>query len=265
MNNGRKVVLVTGGTQGIGRATVLLLAQEGYEVHFTFKSSERAAQELCQVSPEQIFAHKLDQGHPEAIVAANWLLEYDWDGIVFNAALGTATVKNYADQGDELQSGNDIALMTVNALGPLWIYKKVYQNLLKRTDHSKLIFISSVGGGISQFPCFSTSDNMSKSAVSYLVRHLAAANVYTTIDVFALCPDSVASAMSEASIMSQFKTPEARQAFIDSQAKKRLGDPAVYAYWIAELLKEESTLLHGANIDASFGLGVRPGIVTEHM
>lgn len=264
MSNKFKKVLVTGGSQGLGEATVHHLAKKGYEVHFTFKSSVVAAEKISSQYPNQVYSHKLDQGKSEEVINAHWLLEHDWDGIVFNAALGSATVKNYADQSDPLLTANDTALMTVNALGPLWIYKMVYENLMKRTEHSKLIFISSVGGGISQFPCFSISDGMSKSAVSYMAQHLAAANVHTTIDVFALCPGSVNSAMSEASILSQFKTDEARQGFIDGQAKKRLGDPNVYAYWIYQLLQEESTLLHGANIDASFGLGVRPGIVTEH-
>lgn len=265
MDKEKKTILVTGGTQGMGRACVELLSEEGHEVHFTYKSSEKAAAKLCEKAPGQIFQHRLDQGIPEEIIAADWLLTHDWDAVIFNAALGTATVKAYHSNIDELASGHDLSLMRVNALGPLWIYKKIHKNLIKRRRHSKLIFISSVGGGISQFPCFSVSDGMSKSAVSYLARHIAADNVHTTIDVFALCPGSVDSEMSRASIMSQFKTDEEKEAFISSQAKRRLGQPEEYAYWINALLDEKSVLLHGANIDISAGLGVRPGILTEHI
>lgn len=263
MSKAFQKILVTGGTQGIGEATVYLLAEKDYEVHFTFKSSFSDAERICAQYPNKVFAHKLDQGNYEEIAQADFLNEHSWDGIVFNAALGTATVKSYAKQGDSLGAKNDEALLRVNALGPLWIYKKVYDNLIQREKHSKLIFISSVGGGISKFPCFSISDGMSKSAVSYLAQHLAACNTHTTIDIFALCPGAVDSAMSKASILSNFKTEEELKAFTDTQAKKRLGQPSDFAYWIYQLLQEESTLLHGANIDASLGLGVRPGIVTE--
>lgn len=40
-------VLVTGGSRGIGRGTVRVLAQAGYDVAFTYHSAEEEAQELC--------------------------------------------------------------------------------------------------------------------------------------------------------------------------------------------------------------------------
>lgn len=56
---------------------------------------------------------------------------------------------------------------------------------------------------------------------------------------------------------------EERKAFDAAQAKKRLIQPEEIAFWIGELMRPESTLMHGANIDATMGLGVRPGIQTE--
>ena len=58
-------------------------------------------------------------------------------------------------------------------------------------------------------------------------------------------------------------TPEVRKAFEEAQSKKRLIQPEEIAYWLCELMKDESTVLHGANIDATMGLGSRPGIQTE--
>ncbi|MFR2966184.1 MAG: hypothetical protein ACLTK0_07270 [Anaerovoracaceae bacterium] len=75
--------------------------------------------------------------------------------------------------------------MTVNALGPLWIYKKIQPMLEKKTTKTKLVFISSVGGGIAAFPKFTLSDGMSKAAVAFLAKQLAAENTHTLIDVSA--------------------------------------------------------------------------------
>ena len=178
-----KKVLVTGGTQGVGLETVKLLLSEGYEVHLTYRKSAGKAEELMKEYPGKVFAHKLDQGNLEEIQNADFLVENDWYGIIFNAALGSGTVKEYAEQGqDPLNAANDIAMMTVNALGPLWIYKKVLPVLEKRTEKSKLIFISSVGGGIACFPKFTLSDGMSKCAVAYLAKQIAAENTRTLID-----------------------------------------------------------------------------------
>lgn len=261
--NSRKKVLVTGGTQGIGAATVHLLAKEGYEVHITYRSSSKTAEEFCAQYPGQIFAYQLDQGNASEIENASFLNEHSWHGIIFNAALGSATVKNYAAQeGDALGTANDEAMLKVNALGPLWIYKKVKDHLLARTEKTKLIFLSSVGGGIAAFPRFTLSDGMSKSAVAFLARQLAAENTHTLIDVFSICPGATETPMFTASTLAHLG-PEERKAFDEAQSKKRLIQPEEIAYWLCQLLKDESTVLHGANIDASMGLGIRPGIQTE--
>lgn len=260
----KKEVLVTGGTQGIGEAIVhTLMAETDYNVHITYRSSSAKADELCKQYDGRLFAHKLDQGSPETIMSASFLSEHDWYGVVFNAALGSATVKQYAAQdGDVLGSKNDLAMLTVNALGPLWIYRMIQKKLEEKATPSKLIFVSSVGGGITAFPKFTLSDGMSKCAVSFLARQLAAENAHSLIDVFSICPGATETGMFKASTLDSL-SDQARAAFEKAQAKQRLIQPVEIAYWIEQLLRPESTVLHGCNIDASMGLGVRPGIQTE--
>lgn len=262
MGQEKKKILVTGGTQGIGAASVHLLAQKGYEVHITYRSSSKIADEFSAKYPGQVFAYKLDQGDPDAIKNADFLTKNAWDGVVFNAALGSATVKKYADQSDPFGAANDEAMLKVNALGPLWIYKKIKDSILSSNKPVKLIFLSSVGGGITAFPRFTLSDGMSKCAVSFLARQLAAENTHTLIDVFSICPGATETPMFTASTL-EGMSPAERKAFDEAQSKKRLIQPEEISYWLHQLLQPESTVLHGANIDASMGLGVRPGIQTE--
>ncbi|MGL4858197.1 MAG: SDR family oxidoreductase [Enterobacteriaceae bacterium] len=262
MANRRKKVLITGGTQGIGATSVHLLAQKGYEVHITYRQSAKIAEEFAAQYPGQVFGHKLDQGDPEAIKNASFLTQHEWDGIIFNAALGSATVKGYADQNDPFGAKNDEAMLRVNALGPLWIYKAVQDKLLSKESPTKLIFVSSVGGGVSAFPKFTLSDGMSKAAVSFLARQLAAENTHTPLDVFVICPGATETPMFTASTLAHMQKEE-RKHFEQSLPKKRLIQPEEISYWLHQLLQEESTVLHGCSIDASMGLGVRPGIMTE--
>lgn len=257
-----KKVLVTGGTQGIGASTVKLLIENGYKVYMTYRSSSTIADEMCKKYQGNLFAYKLDQGNPEAIVNAKFLNEHEWYAIVFNAALGSATVNKYANDNDILSSERDEAMIRVNALGPLWIYKAVKEKLLQKDTKTKLIFLSSVGGGITAFPKFSLSDGMSKSAVAFLAKQVAAENTHTLIDVFSLCPGATETPMFTASTL-EYMTEQERKEFENSLSKKRLIEPKDIAYWILQLLADESTVLHGSNIDASMGLGIRPGIMTE--
>lgn len=257
-----KKVLVTGGTQGVGLETVKMLVEKGYEVHLTYRRSAGKAEELMKEYPGKIYGHKLDQGKVEEIEKADFLTEHEWYGVIFNAALGSGTVKDYAEQGDPLKAANDSALMTVNALGPLWIYKKMQDMLEKKTTKTKLVFISSVGGGIAAFPKFTLSDGMSKAAVAFLAKQLAAENTHTLIDVFCICPGAIETPMFYSSTLKDM-SPKERKAFDEAQAKRRLIQPQEIAFWLCELMRDESTVLHGANIDATMGLGSRPGIQTE--
>ena len=257
-----KQILLTGGTQGIGEKTVHYLVEKGYEVHITYRSSAAKADELCEQYKGKVFAYKLDQGDQDAIKNAKFLTEIPWDGLVFNAALGSATVKDYANDTDPLAFANDTAMMAVNALGPLWIYKVVQESLLKNNKMCKLIFVSSVGGGLACFPYFTLSDGMSKCAVAYLAKQLAAENVHTPLDVFSICPGATQTPMFTASTLSKMD-PVTRAEFEKNQSKGRLIQPEEISYWIEQLLRDESTVLHGANIDATMGLATRPGIQTE--
>lgn len=258
----KKKVLVTGGTQGIGLSTVHLLVKEGYEVHLTYRKSSAVSDDLMSAYPGSVFGHKLDQGDVNAVQSADFLTAHEWYGVIFNASLGSGTVKEYAPQGDELNAATDIAMMTVNALGPLWIYKKMASVLANKRTKSKLIFVSSVGGGLAAFPKFTLSDGMSKCAVAYLAKQLAAENTHTLIDVFSICPGATETPMFYSSTLKGM-SPETRAAFDLAQPKKRLIQPDEIAFWMGQLLKDESTVMHGACIDATMGLAVRPGIQTE--
>ena len=43
-----KIVLITGGSRGIGRAMVELFAENGYSVAFTYKNSKDEAKKLAE-------------------------------------------------------------------------------------------------------------------------------------------------------------------------------------------------------------------------
>ena len=100
--------------QIIGYISPVLLLEQGYEVHITYRRSAGKAEELMAANPGRLFAHKLDQGKIEEIENADFLVENEWYGVIFNAALGSGTVKEYADQGDPLKAANDVLLTKDN-------------------------------------------------------------------------------------------------------------------------------------------------------
>ncbi|HQV69928.1 MAG: SDR family oxidoreductase [Anaerolineae bacterium] len=262
-----KTAFVTGGLGGIGRACVAALMAHGANVAFTYaegRESPQDAQNVAALDPARLSAHPLDLRSPDSIRASFGQALERWgrvDILVNNAAVGSATVAAYADDPFE----QDAVMMNINAVGALNVCKAFLDaaqetlSLLPR----KIINLSSVGGGVQVFPGFRLSDGMSKAAVAFMTRQLAAELAHSRVDVFAICPGATNTGMFQASTLNKM-TAQERADFLASLPKGRLIEPAEIANLILFLASEYSTPLHGAVMDASMGLGVRPGLITEH-
>lgn len=258
------VVLVTGGWRGIGRACVNRLRHEGWRVAFSFVPGIEPEADIARLVANDagLFATPLDlrdSAQPARAVAA---VTAHWGGIdalVNNAAVGSATVACVASG----QAAQDALMLTINAVGTLAMCRAFLEAPPGRAKGvRKLVNIASVGGGIASFPGFSLSDGMSKAAVAHLTRQLAAEQMQPGVDVFALCPGATDTEMFRQSTLNAM-TPPQRAAFLKQLPKERLIDPAEIAEIVAFLAGPDSGVLHGAVIDASMGLGVRPGRMSE--
>lgn len=262
-----KVAFVTGGLGGIGRECVRALVAHGTHVAFTytagFESTEDAATVLAD-HPDTVSAHPLDLRYIESIKSCMATVMERWgriDILINSAAVGSATVSSFADD----TAAQDSAMLTINADGTL----KVCQTFLELMGHDihsspmKIINFSSVGGGIGTFPGFRRSDGMSKAAVAALSRQLAAELTDSLVDVFAICPGATNTKMFQESSLDHLSVSD-RQSFEQSMPKGRLIDPVEIANIVVFLASGYSTPMHGAVIDASMGLGVRPGLATEY-
>ncbi|MDH6142505.1 NAD(P)-dependent dehydrogenase (short-subunit alcohol dehydrogenase family) [Kitasatospora sp. GP30] len=254
-------VLITGGSAGIGRACVERFAQAGDNVWFTYRlGADRAtvlAEKLNAEGPGTVRAFAFDQGD----WADHQRLLDELPGpvcvLVNNAAVGSATVARYAGPS---QHERDEAMLRINALGPLWLTRKLLPQLIEQ-GCGKIVNVSSVGGGVSQFPGFRLADGMSKAALGHFTRQLAAELAHEPVEVFAICPGAVETGMFEASTLNALD-PVGQAELVHRLPRGRLIDPAEVAELIFWLAGPDSTLLHGAVIDASMGLGVHPGLLT---
>ena len=261
-----KIVFLTGGMGGIGRACIDSLLAHGACIAFSYadgQESAESANQLVSSNPNCLSAHPLDLRYLDSIEACMDAAMTRWgriDIVINNAAVGSATVAAYADNAGE----QDSAMLLINADGTL----KVCQTFLRlmdsnlKTDSLKIINISSVGGGMQAFPGFRLSDGMSKAAVALLTKQLAAELTGTMVDVFAICPGATNTGMFQASTLNKMSQEE-RDAFTSALPKGRLIEPHEIANIITFLASSYSTPMHGAVIDTSMGLGVRPGLQTE--
>ncbi len=252
-----QMVLITGGSSGIGAAMVRAFAAAGYRVCFTYRTGRERAEKLAtELGGRDVAYLPLDLGNRESHRELLRLLPGPVDVLVNNAGLGTRTVEQVSSDVHE----QDAALMMVNAVGSLWLVRDL-RPAMEARGFGKIILISSVGGGVTQFPSFHLADGMSKAALAYLGRHLQARHVHDPIDVFTICPGATETPMLEASTLAALE-PDERRRLIDALPARRLIDPGEIAALAVWLCTDAARILRGAVLDASLGLGSHPGILT---
>jgi NAD(P)-dependent dehydrogenase (short-subunit alcohol dehydrogenase family) len=260
--SGQRNILVTGGSRGIGRSIVERFARSGDRVWLTYRSAATQARTLVKEltgAGAQAEAFEFDQGNWASHLKLLEQLPGPVDVLVNNAAVGTTTVERYV-KGSTQQC--DAAILQINSVGPLWLIGQILPGMIQR-GYGKIINIASVGGGVAVFPGFGIADGMSKAAVAYLTRHLAAHLAHRPIAVFAVCPGAVETDMFRASTLTKLPE-EQRDALTSALPERRLIRPEEIAEIVWWLSTDHARALSGAVIDASMGLGVHPGLLTAH-
>jgi len=259
---GPRGVLVTGGSSGIGQAAVRRFAEGGDRVWFTYLSGrKRALATVAELSGRglDVAAFPFDQGEWPSHERLVEQLPGPVDVLVNNAAVGSKTVERYVPGNARAR---EAAFLRINSVGPLWLIQQVLPGMLER-GFGAIVNIASVGGGVAAFPGFHIADGMSKAAIAYLTRHLAAELVHRPVGVFGLCPGAVDTTMFAESTLDG-RSPSQQEELRHRLPQHRLIDPAALAEVLWWLCSGAARLLHGAVIDASMGLGVHPGLITGH-
>lgn len=253
-------VLVTGGSSGIGRAIVRRFSAAGDRVWFTYLTGRDRAEELLTElragGVTGAAAFPLNQGDWHSHQALLARLPGRVDVLVNNCAVGSKTVDKYVSGPAHRR---DEAFFRINSIGPLWLFRELLPGMLA-ARYGKVVHISSVGGGVAQFPGFDVGDGMSKAALTYLTKHTAAELAHSSVDVFAVCPGAVDTAMFQASTLDRLSSG-GRDALVAGLPKGRLIEPEEIADVVWWLCGEQARVLHGAVIDASMGLGVDPALL----
>lgn len=142
------VALVTGGTSGIGEATVHHLARAGWRVAFTGRRADRGAaieSALRSAGHEALYIHAdaAKEADAQRAVAETVARFGRLDAALNNAGIEGETMKQTHEQHEE----NFQRVMAINVGGVLWAMKHEIPAMLKSGGGS-IINLSSVGGAI---------------------------------------------------------------------------------------------------------------------
>tara|TARA_E500000331_G_C17185550_1_gene682483 strand:+ start:81 stop:845 length:765 start_codon:yes stop_codon:yes gene_type:complete len=169
-----RTALVTGGSRGIGKATVLRLAGEGADVAINYASSAKAAQAVCDEAramgrkAEIYQADVADAGACEKMVTAALGDFGKIDILVNNAGIGSAAINRptIAEATDEQWQ----LLLGANLYGPINMCRLLVPHM-RSADRSDIIVISSIAAQALN-PGFGVY-SVSKAAVEAMAHTLA--------------------------------------------------------------------------------------------
>lgn len=165
-----RVILVTGSTSGIGKATATLAASRGMRVVINSAKSPEAGEELASSLPEACYVQADVAVPDEARMLVERALErFGRLDVLVNNAGTTRRIAHH----DIAAVGADIwhEILDVNVIGT-WLTTQAAVEALRRTKGS-VVNMSSVAGGSTAGSCIPYA--VSKAAINHMTRLLASA------------------------------------------------------------------------------------------
>lgn len=236
-----KVVLVTGGAQGIGKAIVLELAKNHYDVVINYLTSNKAAalleEEIKKNYDVRVMTIQADVSKEEEVDAMISLIEKKWGGVdilINNAAVDLSNLF-HLKTADEFRKTLD-----VNVVGAFNCSKRVYRHMLDQ-EYGRIINISSTNGINTYYPMCIDYD-ASKAALISLTHNLAF-EYGPYINVNAIAPGFIGTGNELDGYDEEFLKEEQEKIMVN-----RYGKPEEVAYLVKFLISDEANFINNTII-----------------
>ena len=236
-----KVVLVTGGAQGIGKAIILELAKNHYDVVINYLTSNKAAalleEEIKKTYDVRVMTIQADVSKEEEVDAMISLIEKKWGGVdilINNAAVDLSNLF-HLKTADEFRKTLD-----VNVVGAFNCSKRVYRHMLDQ-EYGRIINISSTNGINTYYPMCIDYD-ASKAALISLTHNLAF-EYGPYINVNAIAPGFIGTDNELDGYDEEFLKEEQEKIMVN-----RYGKPEEVAYLVKFLISDEANFINNTII-----------------
>lgn len=236
-----KVVLVTGGAQGIGKAIILELAKNHYDVVINYLTSNKAAalldEEIKKNYDVRVMTVQADVSKEEEVDAMISLIEKKWGGVdilINNAAVDLSNLF-HLKTADEFRKTLD-----VNVVGAFNCSKRVYRHMLDQ-EYGRIINISSTNGINTYYPMCIDYD-ASKAALISLTHNLAF-EYGPYINVNAIAPGFIGTDNELDGYDEEFLKEEQEKIMVN-----RYGKPEEVAYLVKFLISDEANFINNTII-----------------
>lgn len=248
-----KIAVVTGGSRGLGRNTVLHLARRGVSSLFTYRARHEDAQqvvELVEAAGQRAVALPLDTGEVgefDAFAGQVRAALARWGAQRFDYLVNNAGTSHHAPFDSTTEEELD-GLYRVHFKGVFFLTQKLLPHI---NDGGRIVNISS---GLARFsnPGSSAYASM-KGAVEVLTRYLARELGARGIAVNTVAPGAIQTDFSGGIVRDN---PEVNRMVASMTALGRAGLPDDIGPMIASLLSDDNRWINGQRIEVSGGMVV---------
>lgn len=242
MSEWKRVALVTGGGQGIGRAICLALAQKGVKIAVN-DIEERAAQSVVREIREQggtAMSSLADISSEDEIKSMISRVIDEWGNVDY--LINNAGISDQLVPVIEQDTGKWQRLIDIHLKGGYICSKEIAKYMLK-SKFGRIVNISSIAG-LNGFPR-RTAYGPAKSAIIMLTKVLALEWAAENINVNAVAPGFIRTEMVD-NFVRQGKMDE--KAISERIPMKRLGTPEEIARIVLFLCSDAASYITGQTI-----------------
>jgi NAD(P)-dependent dehydrogenase (short-subunit alcohol dehydrogenase family) len=249
----KRIALITGGSRGLGRNTVLSLAKGGIDSIFTYNSNEAEAAKVVSLVAEagrQSVALQLDTGKAgtfDPFVKGVRKALADLGAERFDYLVNNAGIAHHAAFEKTTEAELD-SLYNVHFKGVFLLTQKLLPLI---NDGGRIVMISS---GLTRIILPGSAPYASmKGAIEVLTRYLAKELAPRRIAVNTVAPGAIATDFSGGMVRDN---PELNKRVAEMTALGRAGLPDDIGPMIASLLSEDNRWVNAQRIEVSGGMSI---------